>query len=219
MSTAAIIVAAGRGTRAGGATPKQWREIAGQSVLLHTLQAFHEHSEIDCVVLVLHVDDLDRAPAVDGLFVTSGGSERSASVKAGLQAVPSSIRNVLIHDVARPCISPSTISDIIAVLDTSVGAAPALPVTDALWTGSDGHVTGTKDRRDIYRAQTPQGFHLDAIIAAHAAYVGNAADDVEVARAAGIEVAIVAGDEDNLKITLPGDFERAQRILERRNGH
>jgi 2-C-methyl-D-erythritol 4-phosphate cytidylyltransferase len=219
MSTAAIIVAAGRGTRAGGATPKQWREIAGQSVLLHTLQAFHEHSEIDCVVLVLHVDDLDRAPAVDGLIVATGESERAASVKAGLQAVPSAIRNVLIHDVARPCVSPSTISDIIAALDTSVGAAPALPVTDALWTGSDGHVTGTKDRRDIYRAQTPQGFHLDAIIAAHAAYVGNAADDVEVARAAGIEVAIVAGDEDNLKITLPGDFERAQRILERRNGH
>ena len=219
MSTAAIIVAAGRGARAGGATPKQWREIAGQSVLRHTLQAFHEHSEIDCVVLVLHGDDLDRAPAVNGLIVATGGSERAASVKAGLQAVPSGIRNVLIHDVARPCVSPSMISDVITALDTSVGAAPALPITDALWTGSDGHVTGTKDRRDLYRAQTPQGFHLNAITAAHAAYGGHAADDVEVARAAGLAVAIVAGDEDNLKITLPADFERAQRILERRNGH
>ena len=219
MSTAAIIVAAGRGARAGGATPKQWREIAGQSVLRHTLQAFLEHSEIDCVVLVLHGDDLDRAPAVNGLIVATGGSERAASVKVGLQAVPSTIKNVLIHDVARPCVSPSMISDVIAALDTSVGAAPALPITDALWTGSDGHVTGTKDRRDLYRAQTPQGFHLNLITAAHAAYDGNAADDVEVARAAGLAVAIVAGDEDNLKITLPADFERAQRILERRNGH
>ncbi len=219
MSTAAIIVAAGRGARAGGATPKQWREIAGQSVLRHTLQAFHEHSEIDCVVLVLHGDDLDRAPAVNGLIVATGGSERAASVKVGLQAVPSTIKNVLIHDVARPCVSPSMISDVIAALDTSVGAAPALPITDALWTGSDGQVTGTKDRRDLYRAQTPQGFHLNPITAAHAAYDGNAADDVEVARAAGLAVAIVAGDEDNLKITLPADFERAQRILERRNGH
>ena len=219
MSTAAIIVAAGRGARAGGATPKQWREIAGQSVLRHTLQAFHEHSEIDCVVLVLHGDDLDLAPALDGLILVTGGSERATSVKAGLQALPSIIKNVLIHDVARPCVSPSMISDVIAALDRSVGAAPALPITDALWTGSDGHVTGTKDRRDLYRAQTPQGFHLAAIIAAHAAYDGNAADDVEVARAAGLAVAIVAGDEDNLKITLPADFERAQRILERRNGH
>ena len=219
MSTAAIIVAAGRGARAGGATPKQWREIAGQSVLRHTLQAFQEHSEIDCVVLVLHGDDLDRAPAVDGLILVTGGSERTASVKAGLEAVPSIIKNVLIHDVARPCVSPSMISDVIAALDRSVGAAPALPITDALWTGSDGHVTGTKDRRDLYRAQTPQGFHLNAITAAHAAYDGNAADDVEVARAAGLAVAIVVGDEDNLKITLPADFERAQRILERRNGH
>ena len=219
MSTAAIIVAAGRGARAGGATPKQWREIAGQSVLRHTLQAFQEHSEIDCVVLVLHGDDLDRAPAVDGLILVTGGSERTASVKAGLEAVPSIIKNVLIHDVARPCVSPSMISDVIAALDRSVGAAPALPITDALWTGSDGHVTGTKDRSDLYRAQTPQGFHLNAITAAHAAYDGNAADDVEVARAAGLAVAIVAGDEDNLKITLPADFERAQRILERRNGH
>jgi 2-C-methyl-D-erythritol 4-phosphate cytidylyltransferase len=219
MSTAAIIVAAGRGARAGGATPKQWREIAGQSVLRHTLQAFHEHSEIDCVVLVLHGDDLDRAPAVNGLIIATGASERAASVKAGLEAVPSTIKNVLIHDVARPCVSPSMISDVIAALDTSVGAAPALPITDALWTGSDGHVTGTKDRRGLYRAQTPQGFHLNAITAAHAAYDGNAADDVEVARAAGLAVAIVAGDEDNLKITLPADFERAQRILERRNGH
>lgn len=219
MSTAAIIVAAGRGTRAGGEMPKQWREIAGQSVVLHTVQAFRTHPKIDYVILVLHAEDLDRAPDMPELVVTTGGHERAESVGAGLKAVPFGINNILIHDVARPCVSHSTISDVIAALDHSKGASPALPVTDALWTGSDGFVSGTKDRTGLYRAQTPQGFHLDAITAAHAAYEGTATDDVEVARAAGIEVVIVAGDENNLKITLPADFARAESILERRNGH
>lgn len=215
MSTAAIIVAAGRGTRAGGETPKQWREIAGKSVVLHTVQAFDEHPQIDCVILVLHSDDLARAPVMAGLIVTTGGHERTHSVVAGLKSVPNGIKNVLIHDVARPCVSPSIISDVITALDHSPAASPALPVTDALWLGTDGFVSGTKDRTGLYRAQTPQGFHLDAIIVAHAAYEGTATDDVEVARAAGIKVAIVAGDEDNLKITLPADFDRAERILGR----
>lgn len=219
MSTAAIIVAAGRGTRAGGEIPKQWREIAGQSVLLHTVQAFRTHPEVDCVILVLHSDDLDRAPTFPNLIVTTGGAERVESVKAGLNAVSSNVKNVLIHDVARPCVSQSIISNVIAALEHSKGASPALPVTDALWTGAGGFVSGTKDRTDLYRAQTPQGFHVDVITAAHAANEGTATDDVEVARAAGIEVAIVAGDEDNLKITLPADFARAESILERRNGH
>jgi 2-C-methyl-D-erythritol 4-phosphate cytidylyltransferase/2-C-methyl-D-erythritol 2,4-cyclodiphosphate synthase len=86
-------------------------------------------------------------------------------------------------------------------------------VTDALWRGAGGIVTGTEDRAGLFRAQTPQGFRFDAILAAHRAHRGEAADDVEVARAAGWPVAIVAGDEDNLKITLPGDFARAERIL------
>jgi 2-C-methyl-D-erythritol 4-phosphate cytidylyltransferase len=219
MSTAAIIVAAGRGTRAGGDLPKQWREVAGKPVILHTLQAFCEHPQIDCVILVLHADDLERAHDITNVVVTTGGRERTQSVEAGLKSVPSGIKNVLIHDVARPCVSQSTISDVIAALGQYQGASPALPVTDALWTGTNGAVSGTRDRTGLYRAQTPQGFHLDAIMTAHAAYDGTASDDVEVARAAGIEVAIVAGDEDNLKITLPADFDRAERILEHRNGH
>ncbi|PJE33512.1 2-C-methyl-D-erythritol 2,4-cyclodiphosphate synthase, partial [Pseudooceanicola lipolyticus] len=93
------------------------------------------------------------------------------------------------------------------------GAAPALVVTDALWTGQDGLVSGTRDRAGLFRAQTPQGFRFDEIRAAHAAHPGGAADDVEVARAYGIDVAIVPGDPDNLKVTLPGDFTRAERIL------
>ena len=104
----------------------------------------------------------------------------------------------------------------IDALNQSDGAAPALAVTDALWTGQDGHVNGTQDRTGLFRAQTPQGFTFDAIKRAHATYGTGAADDVEVARAAGINVAIVAGDEDNLKITYPADFDRAARILRAR---
>ena len=219
MSTAARIVAAGRGTRAGGDTPKQWRTIAGRSVLLHTLEAFQDHPMIDAVVLVLHGDDLDKAPSGDDLIVTTGGDERKDSVQAGLGAIPAGITKVLIHDVARPCVSPETITRVIDTLSTKAGAAPALPVSDALWIGENNRVTGTQDRTGLFRAQTPQGFDLKLIIDAHARHIGDAADDVEVARAAGLEVAIVDGDEDNLKITLPADFARAQRILERRNGH
>jgi len=219
MSNAALIVAAGRGTRAGGEVPKQWRKIAGQPVITHTVQAFAEHPAIYCVVLVLHPDDLHLAPDIDGLIVTTGGNARSDSVKLGLQAIPKDAKIVLIHDVARPCVTTRTIDDVINALESSDGAAPAVAVTDALWTGAGGLVTGTQDRNGLFRAQTPQGFKLDAIKSAHDAFVGVAADDVEVARAAGISVAIVAGDEDNLKITLPTDFARAEKILERRNGH
>ena len=102
----------------------------------------------------------------------------------------------------------------LAALEHSPGAAPALPVTDALWRGAAGRVAGTQDRAGLWRAQTPQGFRFDDILAAHRAHPGGAADDVEVARAAGLDVAIVEGDEDNLKITLPGDFARAERAAE-----
>ncbi|WP_372605597.1 2-C-methyl-D-erythritol 2,4-cyclodiphosphate synthase, partial [Actibacterium sp.] len=123
---------------------------------------------------------------------------------------------VLIHDGARPLVSAALIDRVIVALETHPGAAPALPVTDALWRGADGAVAAPHPRDGLFRAQTPQGFHLDAIRAAHAAHPGGAADDVEVALAAGLDVMIVEGDEDNLKITHPGDFARAARILKDR---
>jgi 2-C-methyl-D-erythritol 4-phosphate cytidylyltransferase/2-C-methyl-D-erythritol 2,4-cyclodiphosphate synthase len=108
------------------------------------------------------------------------------------------------------------IARVLAALEKSAGAAPALPVTDALWRGQGGLVAGTQDRTGLWRAQTPQGFHFDAILAAHRAHPGGAADDVEVARAAGLDVAIVDGDEDNLKVTFPSDFARAEAIVKGR---
>ncbi|MEM8653880.1 MAG: 2-C-methyl-D-erythritol 4-phosphate cytidylyltransferase [Pseudomonadota bacterium] len=219
-SVAAVIVAAGRGQRAGGDIPKQWQLLAGRPVVAHTLDAFVQHRQVSQVVLVVHPDDAARVAEIAGtdITVTHGGADRAGSVRNGL-AVVEGAEMVLIHDVARPLVSAATISSVIEALRDHEGAAPALAVTDALWTGAAGRVTGTQDRSGLFRAQTPQGFHLDAIRAAHSAHPGGAADDVEVARAHGMAVAIVAGDEDNLKITLPDDFARAERILRGRDGH
>ncbi len=222
MTIAALIVAAGRGARAGGEIPKQWQDLAGENVVWHTLRAFQGLEQISDIVIVLNPDDMDRRTAFEqqGIFVAAGGADRARSVRNGLNALQETgCKQVLIHDVARPCVPQSVIERVIAALETSHGAAPALAVTDALWTGADGTVTGTRDRTGLFRAQTPQGFDYAAICSAHAAHPGGAADDVEVARAAGIQVAIVPGDEDNLKITFPGDFARAERILRGRNGH
>ncbi|SFM15192.1 bifunctional 2-C-methyl-D-erythritol 4-phosphate cytidylyltransferase/2-C-methyl-D-erythritol 2,4-cyclodiphosphate synthase [Shimia aestuarii] len=214
FKTAAVIVAAGRGTRAGGGLPKQWRPLAGRRVADWTLARFVAHPGIDHIVLVIHPDDHSFAEGLE-VEVVHGGATRDASVQAGLEALKGhGFSHVLIHDVARAGISDQTITAVLdALRNGSLGAAPALPVTDALWRGTDGKVSGTQSRENLYRAQTPQGFAYDAILAAHRTHPGGAADDVEVARAAGLDVAIVAGDEGNLKITTPEDFARLDAHL------
>lgn len=212
MDTAVIIVAAGRGSRMGGDLPKQWQILAGKPVLAQTLAAFAGMP----VVLVIHPDDRPRAETL-GVPLVEGGATRDASVLAGLKALEgTSVTKVLIHDGARPLVSRELIGRLIAALETHAGAAPALPVTDALWRGEAGQVAGTVDRSGLFRAQTPQAFRYAPILAAHLVHPGGSADDVEVARAAGIDVAIVEGEEDNLKLTWPGDFARAEAILKGR---
>lgn len=213
--TAVVIVAAGRGTRAGGGEPKQWRPVAGVPLLERSVAAFAGFPRI---VVVLHPDDMARGVAAFGGRVTlvAGGATRSESVRNALESLEfSGMNRVLVHDGARPFASPALIGRVMAALDRFPAAAPALAVTDALWTGAGGLVTGLADRAGLFRAQTPQGFHLRAILAAHRAHPGGAADDVEVARAAGLDVAIVEGEEGNIKITWPGDFARAERMLGR----
>ncbi|OOY05092.1 bifunctional 2-C-methyl-D-erythritol 4-phosphate cytidylyltransferase/2-C-methyl-D-erythritol 2,4-cyclodiphosphate synthase [Thioclava sp. F28-4] len=213
MSNAIIIVAAGRGTRAGGETPKQWQSLAGQPVLAHTVAAF---KGIGRIVVVLHPEDMTRGIAQfqGEVALCAGGASRGASVRNALEMLEGSgVEKVLIHDGARPLVSRAVIEGVLDALDSAQAAAPALPVSDALWTGENGQVTGTQDRNGLYRAQTPQGFDFDAILSAHRAHPGGAADDVEVARAAGLSVAITRGSEDNLKITYPEDFARAERLL------
>jgi 2-C-methyl-D-erythritol 4-phosphate cytidylyltransferase / 2-C-methyl-D-erythritol 2,4-cyclodiphosphate synthase len=215
MQTAVIVVAAGRGSRMGGEVPKQWLMLAGKPVLAHTLAAFEGMP----VVLVIHPDDRERAEALgSGVRLVEGGATRDASVHAGLMALEGSgAEAVLIHDGARPLVSRALIERLVAALESHDGAAPALVVSDALWRGAGGLVSGTVDRAGIFRAQTPQAFRLAPILAAHRSHPGGAADDVEVARAAGLDVAIVEGEETNLKLTYPGDFVRAEAILKGRD--
>ena len=213
MSIAALIVAAGRGTRAGGTDPKQWQMLAGKRVIDHTLNAFKQHRNIETILVVLHPEDQNRLtdPAIKTAL---GGATRNQSVYNGLRALRAAApKQVLIHDVARPLISAKCITDVIEALQTHAGAAPALPITDALWRGQDGLVYKTVARENLFRAQTPQGFDFQSILQAHAQACGTAADDVEVAMQAGLDVKIIAGHEENIKITLPEDFERASKIM------
>ena len=215
-STAALIVAAGRGTRAGGDLPKQWQILGSHMVVAHSVAAFANHPSIDRILLVVHPDDIARAywPDQPALEVVIGADTRAGSVLAGLSALEGRCEHVLIHDAARPCISATVIDAVLDALENGPAAAPALAVVDALWRGDAGIVTGTQDRSGLYRAQTPQGFDMAAILAAHRAHPGGAADDVEIARHAGLPVTIVPGDEANLKITTPQDFARAGAYLE-----
>lgn len=213
QKTIALIVAAGRGTRAGGALPKQWQPLAGRRVADWTLKAFRNHPQVDESLLVVHPDDAQFYDSLD-VKTVHGGATRDASVRAGLEAlVGTGVTHVLIHDVARATVPEHVITGVIDALKTSKASAPALAVSDALWRGEDGQVSGTQNRAGLFRAQTPQGFDFETILAAHRSFDGQAADDVEVARAAGVNVAITEGDEANLKITTPGDFARAERIL------
>ncbi|PTQ71919.1 2-C-methyl-D-erythritol 2,4-cyclodiphosphate synthase [Celeribacter persicus] len=224
---AALIVAAGRGTRAGGEMPKQWQRLGATPgalrVIDHAIAAFRPH--VARVVVVHHPDDMDLAQSLENVTLVPGGATRAASVKAGLEALENEgIDKVLIHDAARALIPAEVIRGVLTALENHNGAAPALMVTDALWHAGNSRnaaqtgvfVDGTRDRNGLYRAQTPQGFAFEAILAAHRAHAGEAADDVEVARAHGIAVAITEGSEENFKITHPGDFARADALVRQR---
>ena len=216
MTSAAIIVAAGRGHRAGGELPKQWQPLADQRVIDHTIAAFAQVPEITQCIVVVHPNDLHMMSLQAGLSIVTGGATRAQSVRNGLEALSATPpKHVLIHDAARCCISPDLISALLAELHNAdtLAIAPALPVTDALWQGSNNIVTGVQDRSALYRAQTPQGFDYQTILDAHRIYDGSPADDIEVARAAGVTAHIFPGEEDNLKITTAADFGRAEKIL------
>jgi 2-C-methyl-D-erythritol 4-phosphate cytidylyltransferase/2-C-methyl-D-erythritol 2,4-cyclodiphosphate synthase len=217
VSVHALIVAAGRGQRAGGERAKQWQYVAGQRVIDHSIAAFERHPGIESITVVLNRDDMARegtALQTRGIRLAEGGSERADSVRNGLAHLPQQ-GQVLIHDAARCCVSQRIISEVIAALRDGQAAAPGVPVTDALWHGEADTVTGTADRSGLFAAQTPQGFDLPTLRAAHEAFTGPpAADDVAVVRAAGVSVRITPGSPDNIKITTPEDFSRAARILE-----
>lgn len=221
MTNAALIVAAGRGSRMMRDTPKQYLPLAGHAVLWHTVQAFLASSEIALVRVVIHPEDRALyAAAVAGIDdmrlgePVSGGTSRAGSVRLGLEALQADRpAHVLIHDAARPFCPADLIAAVLAPLAEVEGAFAALPVVDALWQARGAEALTPVPRDGLWRAQTPQAFRYDAILAAHASGDADAADDVEIARSAGLTVRVVEGVEENFKITLPRDLERAARLL------
>ena len=217
--TYALIVAAGRGSRFGGTLPKQYLPLGGGTVLRHAVAAFAAHPRIAAVQVVIR--DEDRAlfdAAVTGLMLLPpvlGGGERQDSVRLGLEALTAwDPARVLIHDGARPFPDSTLIDRVIDALDTAPAAIPSLPLGDTIKRVADGVVRETVDRSQLWRAQTPQGFHFGPILAAHRAAAGQIlTDDAAVAEAAGLAPRIVAGSEDNLKVTTAQDLAAAERLL------
>lgn len=227
MSTAALIVAAGRGARAAiaGGLPKQYSNIAGISVLRRTIDVFLVHPGINAVAVVIHGDDRDLYDAAVGalggklLHPVIGGPTRQDSVHLGLQSLAGGRhRSVLIHDAARPFVTTDIISKVIGALDRSPAAIAALPVTDTLkQADTSGHITKTIQRDGLWRAQTPQGFHFDVILDAHrraaAAQANTMTDDAAIAEWAGVPVTLIEGAENNTKLTTREDLIMAEARL------
>ena len=216
-----LVVAAGRGRRFGGEVPKQYLDLAGRPVLRHSLAAYAANPQVDAIRTVIHPDDRQLFDAAaSGLGVLEpvpGGNSRQDSVRLGLESIASLAPDiVLIHDGARPFIDAGTIGRVIAALDRHSGAIPAVPVADTLKReGEGGLIDGTVDRAGLWRAQTPQGFRFPDILAAHRAVAGEElTDDAAVLERAGLAVALVMGDEANVKITTTSDLDRARRAFD-----
>jgi len=213
---AALIVAGGRGARAGGSVAKQYRTLLGRPVLSWTIKAFRGANVIQVVTGPEDGGAFARATAgLQLLAPATGGPNRQESVRLGLEALAAHAPAfVLIHDAARPLASPALIARVTEALKKGAQAVvPVMPVTDAL-KRVEGDWLAAVSRDGLFRAQTPQGFRFDAILAAHRAQRGReAVDDIAIAENAGMKVTIVAGDERNMKITAPEDFAMAESLL------
>ncbi|MBV9329971.1 MAG: bifunctional 2-C-methyl-D-erythritol 4-phosphate cytidylyltransferase/2-C-methyl-D-erythritol 2,4-cyclodiphosphate synthase [Alphaproteobacteria bacterium] len=214
---AALIVAAGRGARAGG-QPKQFRKVAGRSLLDWSVTALTQEAQIELVQIVLPAgEEIGFPPSSRIATPVEGGYTRQVSVRRGLEALANAQPDfVLIHDAARPAVSPGLIRRVIQALrDGADAAVPLLAVSDTLKrTGRDGWQT--VPREGLHRAQTPQGFAFGKILKAHAHHRDRAVtDDMALAELAGLKIASVPGEELNVKVTTAEDFSVVERILSR----
>ena len=217
---AAVVVAAGQGLRAGGELPKQFRRIAGQTLLEHALTAFVKAPKVALVQPVIRKDDLALAQTLIGsmevLAPVPGGATRQASVRAGLEALePRAPDIVLIHDAARPFASASLIARAVEAAEETGAAIPALPVTDTVKRiDATGTIEATLDRNEIRLVQTPQAFRFPALLDAHrrATLQGREdfTDDAALAEWAGMKVSVFEGEPGNIKLTTPEDFLRTE---------
>jgi 2-C-methyl-D-erythritol 4-phosphate cytidylyltransferase / 2-C-methyl-D-erythritol 2,4-cyclodiphosphate synthase len=220
MSIAALIVAGGSGSRAGDGPPKQYRELAGRPMLRRAVEVFRRHSGIPLVQVVIGAEQDDFYPVATGglelLPPVSGGSSRQESVRLGLEALAAQRpEHVLIHDAARPLVSPSLIGRVVKALrDGAEAVVPLLPAVDSLKQQSANGSWASVSREGIHRAQTPQGFRFEQIRSAHHRFASQAAtDDIALAELAGLKITAVPGEEINMKITTAADFTLAERLI------
>lgn len=222
MSTAALLMAAGSGTRFGAAEPKQYLPLLGRPVLRHAAEALLAEGGVAVLQPVCAAGEEARVAGMlaglPALPPVAGGATRQASVRAGLEAL--ALRNpppvaVLVHDAARPVVPGGTIPALLAALQSAAAAIPAQPVADTLKRAGNGLVMETIPRAGLFRAQTPQAFHFAALLAAHRAATGEATDDAQLMELAGAAVRLVPGSETNVKITFPEDLDRVAAQLSR----
>ena len=211
--TIAVIVAAGSGVRAGGGVPKQFAPLAGRAMIAHAYDAFADHPAIDAVLVVIAQGDEARLHMAIGdvPFVHGGATRKDSVANALAEAARIDATRVLIHDAARPLIPAAVIARVIGALSDHAGATPAMPAADTLARG-DILLGDVVEREGLFRIQTPQGFRLDALLAAHEAWPSNAnaTDDAQMVRALGGSVALVQGDPMLEKVTYPQDFATAE---------
>ncbi|KLI63846.1 bifunctional 2-C-methyl-D-erythritol 4-phosphate cytidylyltransferase/2-C-methyl-D-erythritol 2,4-cyclodiphosphate synthase [Aurantiacibacter marinus] len=211
-SFAAIIVAAGKGLRAGQPLPKQFAIWHGKPVLRHSAEALAQAGAVKVIIVIPENADDVAASAltgIDGIVLVTGGATRQASVRLGLEALEDSAPDhVLIHDAARPDLPKAVAVRLLDALSRHPGAIPVLPIVDSLVTADRDLMTGSAPREQLRRVQTPQAFHFAKILEAHRAWNGtaDAGDDAQVLRAAGHDIALVAGDERLHKLTYAEDF-------------
>lgn len=223
----ALIVAAGSGSRVGGAVPKQYQPLLGRALLLHSLDVFAAHPAIDALVLVLAAGDV-HWPALawhcaKPLHLATGGATRAESVRAGLRALPAQLAPdtlVCVHDAARPCLLASDLDKVLAAAASCAdGALLAAPVRDTLKRAADARAQATVARADLWRALTPQVFARGSLEQAldAAAQAGIEVTDESMAlERLGRAPRLVEGREDNLKITTAADFALAEFVLRQR---
>ena len=215
MRVAAILVAAGSGLRFGAGRPKQFSIIAGKPVVRWAAERLAVHASL----LQPVGDAASLGPALDGIAhlpIVPGGAARQDSVRSGLEALaPHAPDIVLIHDAARPFIPDSAVPSLLEALDRYPGAIPAVPVADTLKRAEDGCIGATVPREGLFRAQTPQAFRFVAVLDLHRQHAGEpgATDDAALFERAGLQVALVPGHEDNIKLTYQEDAVRLERIL------
>jgi 2-C-methyl-D-erythritol 4-phosphate cytidylyltransferase/2-C-methyl-D-erythritol 2,4-cyclodiphosphate synthase len=220
---AAVVLAAGKGERAGGGRPKQFQQIAGRSLLDHALAALYRFNSVESVAVVAGAGEESRAlqslsAGTAAPRLITGGPNRQDSVANALDVLardPTPPSHILIHDGARPFVPAEVIERLVAALEAgAVAAIPVLPVADTLVRGTEGLAGDIVPRDALFRVQTPQAFRFDILRAAHAAWPQDrlATDDAQMVRALGHDVALIPGDQRMEKITLPEDFARVAAL-------